>query len=584
MPGILGLNAKPFSFAPDTEFMVPLRPHKLVRDTLTNAIDRSPTIALVTGDWGIGKTLVARSILDLYQNQDSARTECPKSFSDPPVNSIADLVLWIQGNQIGSTAAWGTVASALEQAKSQNTRIILIVDEAQALSSSNVKDLAVLAESSVKINLDLHILLFGQTEFQMTLKLSTFTMLNSLITLKLHIDELSRSETKAFITERLRLAGAADPIFSDGAVQLIAKACRGNPRRIIKLCNILLFLAKGRSLLFIDEKFTRQALINNVSPESMSLTNAVAEPEKGELAPVAPLPLDDGEPVNRDPRIAPAVDASLEKVYVTAPHERIDTATSLSTPEGTTLQGLRNWIRPVFGVAIAAGLTGILLVNLPMFRSDALSPLTRNSAPLPMGGEIAASKEVANVATEDRVDIPSTSVASKFIAPDVLPVASGTHQGGQSDFLKGIRSDNPQQAAILLSLAAVQGHRRAATFLGQLYATGDGVVFSPTLADRWFAVAAGESNFSSLFATGDAQVSMPSAKPLFARMSGEKLDLVWNGAADSFRVELADADGDVIGYLVTPLTVARIDFPTGAAAWRVRADSLPFSAWLQIED
>ncbi|MCK8462592.1 AAA family ATPase [Aliiroseovarius sp. S1339] len=583
MPDVIGSDVRPFSFAPNTKFMVPVRPHKIVRDALTKAVGGPPTIALVTGDWGSGKTLIARSILDHYADQDDVRTAFLANCSGAEGEVIADFARWLHGREIRTTAAWDSVVSALEKAKSDHVKILLIVDEAQALSQSVAEDIARLAQYSIGNNLDLHLFLFGQTKFENTLKTGAFKKLNRLITLRLRIDRLTDGEAKVYVTERLRLAGATDPVFSDDAVQQIQNACHGNPRRISKLCEILLFLARGEGLPYIGDKFTRHVLINNVSPDNMSLTSPVVELDTAELA----------RDIPKDLRKAKSADVDLPTTLVIdAPHETADIAPTRKgedtyvTPQTTVeseSQTPRNWIRPISGVAIAAGLAGVLVVSIPTFPPDGLMPLNGSVSPLQIDDAVAVSGQIANVTSENFASGPVSTVTAVYRVPDALRATDGTDQGGDADFLRAINSDNPQQTAILFSLAALQGHATATTYLGQLYATGDGVVFSPILADRWAAVAGGELDVSKLAATDNSQVTKPSGEPLFARVSGDKLDLVWDGAADNFRVELADADGGAIGHYKTPLTAARIDRPVGAVAWRVSADDLPFSAWHPIE-
>lgn len=541
-------------------------------------------MALVTGDWGSGKTLIALSILDRYADRDHVQIAFSINRPGTKDEVIANFARQLKGAEITPAAAWDTVVSALEQARSKSMKTLLMIDEAQALTPSAVEGFARLAQYSLAKDIDLHLIFFGQTDFERTLKLAAFTRLNSLITLGLHVDRLAHGETKVYVTERLRLAGVDEPVFSDDALQVIEDACEGNPRRISKLCEILLFLARRADLSFIDGKFARYVLINNVLPENMSLTSAVVDWENTAPAPEAPKDLAKEKSAKTEPPTT---------LVISTPHETVDVASAPETdeataprlaPEDTTSHTARNWIRPAFGVAIAAGLVGVLFVSISTFRPDGLIPQSESDTPMQSDGPAPAVEQMADAEAENLSDLPASDMPIRYLGPDVLPAESGAGPDGDADFLQAIETDNSQQAAILFSLAALHGHAVAATYLGQLYATGDGVVFSPILAARWDAVADGERDLGKLSAADDGQVATPSVEPLLARVSGEKLDLVWDGAADSFRVELADAGGGAVGYLDTPLTAARIDMPEGAAVWRVRADSLPFSTWLPFEE
>ncbi len=118
-------------------------------------------------------------------------------------------------------------------------------------------------------------------------------------------------------------------------------------------------------------------------------------------------------------------------------------------------------------------------------------------------------------------------------------------------------------AAVAYTVAAGQGHPRAAYFLGQMYEIGEGVPVNNVLAKHWYGavgenVAAAAARFALLDPTATAAPTTP--VPLFSFFSGPgEAVLVWTSAPGlsnmTYTVEFSDADGQVI---------SRIDGVTGS--------------------
>jgi type II secretory pathway predicted ATPase ExeA len=114
---------------------------------------------------------------------------------------------------------------------------VLIVDEAQNLSSELLEEIRLLTNLETATEKLLQIVLAGQPELEERLKLPQLRQLRQRITLRCRTSALSLEETYGYIAERLRIAGAiGEPIFSKEAIQTIHLYSRGIPRVVNLLC------------------------------------------------------------------------------------------------------------------------------------------------------------------------------------------------------------------------------------------------------------------------------------------------------------------------------------------------------------
>jgi type II secretory pathway predicted ATPase ExeA len=124
----------------------------------------------------------------------------------------------------------------LERYRSGETAV-LIVDEAQNLSSEVLEEIRLLTNLETSTEKLLQIVLTGQPELEQKLKMPELRQLRQRITMRCHTSTLSLDETFGYIAERLRIAGAnGEPIFSKEAIEAVHTFSRGIPRVVNLLC------------------------------------------------------------------------------------------------------------------------------------------------------------------------------------------------------------------------------------------------------------------------------------------------------------------------------------------------------------
>src|SRR5580698_1899462 len=163
-----GLSVKPFAVSPDPAFLYMGRHHEHALTLLRYAINESAGLALVTGEVGCGKTTVVQYFLDLLGN--GLRV----AYLTNTHSSLGPLLPWIMealglelSGASGSEYYRRFVSFAHEEFK-QGRRVLLVVDEAQNLSTGQLEELRMLSNLNVGSAMLMQIILIGQPELRVT--------------------------------------------------------------------------------------------------------------------------------------------------------------------------------------------------------------------------------------------------------------------------------------------------------------------------------------------------------------------------------------------------------------------------------
>jgi type II secretory pathway predicted ATPase ExeA len=119
---------------------------------------------------------------------------------------------------------------------------VVVVDEAQNLSWELLEEIRLLTNLETSSEKLLQIVLSGQPELEEKLRHPSVRQLRQRVSLWCRTQPLTDVQTHSYVAERLRIAGASSPIFSDQALNLIHRFSRGIPRLINLLCEHSLIL------------------------------------------------------------------------------------------------------------------------------------------------------------------------------------------------------------------------------------------------------------------------------------------------------------------------------------------------------
>ncbi|HEY9025288.1 MAG TPA: AAA family ATPase [Burkholderiaceae bacterium] len=252
-----GLKQKPFSIAPDPRYLFMSERHREALAHLLYGVQGGGGFVLLTGEIGAGKTTVCRCFLE----QIPAR--CNVAYIFNPKLSALELLITVChefGIKFPALTAAGTPPGVKDYVDGLNEYLlrthavgqnnVLIIDEAQNLSSDVLEQLRLLTNLETSERKLLQIVLIGQPELRGMLARPELEQLAQRVIARYHLDALSEKETTQYIAHRLAVAGLKGALPFDGAaLRRIHQLTRGIPRRINLLCDRALLgaYATGKS-------------------------------------------------------------------------------------------------------------------------------------------------------------------------------------------------------------------------------------------------------------------------------------------------------------------------------------------------
>jgi general secretion pathway protein A len=233
-----GLKELPFALTPDPRFIYFTPSHTEVMANLHYGIESGKGLVVVTGEVGTGKTTILRWMMQrldrtvLVAHIFNPRLSVTEFYQN--VASLLDVQNWETKPELLSA-----LGQELESRHSRGLRTVLIIDEAQGLSSSVLEEIRLLSNFESDTAKQLQIVLTGQPELRDVLNNPDLRQLKQRVALRCVIKPLPNvEETDRYITSRLLVSGAErTDIFSTDGIDYIYRCTEGIPRNINNLCD-----------------------------------------------------------------------------------------------------------------------------------------------------------------------------------------------------------------------------------------------------------------------------------------------------------------------------------------------------------
>ncbi len=234
-----GFEEKPFMLTPDPRYLYLSRSHRDALNHLRYGLTEGEGFIVIVGEVGVGKTITCRALLEQIPGMMQA------AFIVNPLVSELELLEtileeWGAIPQKSETTTSRTIKDChdlinqhLLDLASRGERGVLIIDEAQNLSSTNLERIRLLSNIETERSKLLQVILVGQEELLKKLSSPDLEQLNQRISVRYALMSLNQHEVAGYVNHRLKIAGTTTQImFTPDALAAIFAYSRGLPRLI----------------------------------------------------------------------------------------------------------------------------------------------------------------------------------------------------------------------------------------------------------------------------------------------------------------------------------------------------------------
>jgi MSHA biogenesis protein MshM len=242
-----GLREVPFSITPDTSYFFSFNSYQAALNTLLIAAKNGEGFIKITGEVGTGKTLLCRKFMAML-DADFVTAYIPNPLLEPRslMLALADELECSPDRNIDQHQLIKAINIKLLGLARQGKRVLLCIDEAQALPVETLEALRLLSNLETEKRKLLQIVLFGQPELDRKLALSEIRQLTQRISFHYELQVLSADEINIYVAHRLSVAGYHGPaLFSSAALTAMRIASAGVPRMVNVLAHKALMLSFG---------------------------------------------------------------------------------------------------------------------------------------------------------------------------------------------------------------------------------------------------------------------------------------------------------------------------------------------------
>jgi type II secretory pathway predicted ATPase ExeA len=283
-----GLSEKPFSLSTDPKFIYRSTSHERVLQQLIDALGRGDGIMLLTGEAGVGKTTLCRSLVE----QLGRRTVT--SFISAPFVSLDEVlksVLVDFGVVARDDAGRGRLAAATREELTTaigdfaaslaplHASAVIVIDEAQNAPPDILEPLTGLSEA-FGADRRVQIMLVGQPSLVSLLNRRPLRALGRKVLVRCRLDPLAADEVRGYVIHRLAIAGPRARVeFDEGAFAELYAATHGVPRLVNLVCDRAMIRGYETSARVIDDRL--------IAAAASSLELVPARSDKHRLAELA---------------------------------------------------------------------------------------------------------------------------------------------------------------------------------------------------------------------------------------------------------------------------------------------------------
>ncbi len=257
-----GLSRLPFVPGPSGPAFYASAIHRHALERLIEAVQQHETFVLLTGEPGTGKTLLTHQLLEQLNDAAWARLWIVNSHL-PDCSALFQAMLYDLDRPYRERSEQELrleVTEALLRLFEKGRHTLLVLDEAHHLGPVLLEELRLLTNLETPHGQALQVVLVGPASLQRTLRLPGLAVLRQRTAVRIELTPLDLEESCKYVRHHLRAAGGrAEQVFTEEALELLARAGRGVPRLLNQVTHLALQLAFAAEQPLVDAEAALEA-------------------------------------------------------------------------------------------------------------------------------------------------------------------------------------------------------------------------------------------------------------------------------------------------------------------------------------
>jgi general secretion pathway protein A len=261
-----GLKQEPFRLTPDPRFLHLAEPHRNTLRAMVEGVARRKGLQVSIGPIGTGKTTLLYCLQHILLHESTPERPVRSAFVINPTLTHDELFetlfdeLEIRASASTKPARLRALHELLLASYKSNGAVVIIIDEAHLMPMALIEEVRLLMNlDNYPINV-LQIILCGQPELMPLLASRTLAALRQRISVSTRLRELTLVESRAYIAERLHVAGlTGEGPFTTAALEEIYRLTTGVPRLINLVCDHALAIGCRRQAKKLGPDYVTEA-------------------------------------------------------------------------------------------------------------------------------------------------------------------------------------------------------------------------------------------------------------------------------------------------------------------------------------
>ncbi|MCX5680005.1 MAG: AAA family ATPase [Candidatus Omnitrophica bacterium] len=269
-----GLTEKPFENTPNPRFMYYSKKHEEALMRLLYAIKEEKGAAMLTGEYGSGKTALSRIVIDELIKDKIYEAALITHPQLTPVEFIQEIIYQLKNEHVKGSKPQllHMMQDIIYKNFNEGKKTVILIDEAQIIKNKETfEEVRLFLNFQLNDRFLITLVLIGQPE--LLAKIRSIPQLKQRLGVKYHLSGLNNVETAEYIKHRLSVGGSKMEIFTQEAVEVIYEYSKGLPRSINNVCDMCLLIGFGQEAKVVDKELAQKVVTDLMTEGSFYAQN-----------------------------------------------------------------------------------------------------------------------------------------------------------------------------------------------------------------------------------------------------------------------------------------------------------------------